>query len=606
MVSQGNRARVSEDAVSELHSDQPSTLGGGMGGRVARLVADATAYTRQKMGPHQASVAQKVLADFTNHVSDELRGVMGPLWKELGDAEETPEYLRPLFKTLATERGQAWMWVAGTITGGAMAAGLAGILNNMLAPVTQRILAGDPNLQLTPADAAAAVALGFWTPEHGYSEAAKSGIDRERFAVLAQMAANRPALGEILLMARQRVVDDPKAREMIRTLGFTRDDANLLLKLQHIPLSAPDLAAMANRDIITIQQGHAMAELVGVSAQDFDRLALLGGDPLPAQDLGVAYRRGIIDRARFQRGIVQGPLRKEWFDVLEQLMISPMSTVDAADAVNQGYMDLGKARGIARENGLDPDDFETLILMAGQPPGVEFAQDALNRGAISKSEFDVMFKESRIKNRYLNLLYEMRIRLIPQETARLLYRNGVYSREQALTTLLKHGFSPSDAASLLELEETRGDDSTRDLTRAQIIDLYESGLFNDVETVELLLGLGYTERDAQAMIYLADTRNFQKYLNSAIGRVRGSFLSGKIEEAEASAQLDRLGVKVEQRDTFLAIWTTDRSTVTKTLTASQIRQALNKNLISQEDALKRLTDQGYAPDDADLFLQLTA
>lgn len=592
--------------MSDLHSEQPSTLGGSLGGKLTRLVSDAQVYTRQKMMGPQNQLIQKALADFTNHVSDEVRRVAGPLWKEFADAEETPEHLRPLFKALATERGQAFAWIGGSIVGGAMSVGLGGILNNMLAPVVQRILSGDPNLQLTPNDAANLVAQGHWTAEHGYQEAAKSGVDRDRFAGLAQLASTHPATGEILELARRGDITDDRARGMLKTIGIDRNDADLLLKLQTVFITPENAAAMWNRDIVSTEEGRAIANRWGVSSKDFDRLTQLGGDPLPAQDLGVAYRRGIINRDRFQRGIVQGPLRKEWFDVLEKLMISRMSTVDAADAVNQGYMQLGEAQRIARENGLDPDDFETLILMAGQPPGVEFAQDALNRGAITKAEFDVMFKESRIKNRYLDLLYEMRIRLIPQETARLLYRNGVYSREQALTTLLKHGFSRDDSAALLELEETRGDDNTRELTRAQIIDLYESGLFSQVETVELLLGMGYSERDSQAMVYLADTRNFQKFLNSAITRVRSSFLSGKIDSSEASAQLDRLGVKVDQRDNLLTVWETDRLTITKTLTASQIRQAFTKDLISRDDAMKRLTDQGYAADDADLYLQLTA
>jgi hypothetical protein len=592
--------------MSDLHSEQPSTLGGSLGGKLTRLVSDAQVYTRQKMAPHQNQLIQKALADFTNHVSDEIRGIMGPLWKEFADAEETPEHLRPLFKALETERGQAFAWLAGSIVGGSMSVGLGGILNNMLAPVVQKILSGDPNLQLTPNDAANLVAQGHWTAEHGYQEAGRSGVDRERFAALAQLASNHPATGEILELARRGDITDDRARAMMRTIGIGTDDANLLLRLQSIHISPPDVAAMVNRDIVTRDQGRAIAAKGGISTQDFDRLTLLGGDPLPAQDLGVAYRRGIINRDRFEKGIVQGPLRKEWFDVLEALMISRMSTVDAADAVNQGYMPVTEARRIARENGLDPDDFEMLVRMAGQPPGVEFAQEALNRGVITKAQFDKMFKESRIKNEYLPLLYDMRIRLIPQETARLLYRNGVYSRAQALDTLLKHGFSQEDASALLELEETRGDDNTRELTRAQIIDLYESGLFTMAETVELLLGMGYTERDSQAMVYLADTRNFQKFLNSAITRVRSSFLSGKIDSSEASAQLDRLGVKVDQRDMLLNIWETDRLTISKTLTASQIRQAYTKEFISFEEAVKRLTDQGYAQDDAELFLQLTA
>lgn len=592
--------------MTDLHSDQPSTLGGGVGGKLTRLVADATVYTRQKMGPHQNQVVQKMLADFTNHVSDEIRSVMGPLWGQLASDDETPSELRPLFKALATERGQAWAWIGGAATSSLMSGGLMDVLTNMLRPVTLPIIRQNPTAPLDAATAAAMVPRAVMSDADASQDAASTGVNRRRFNALIEMSRTYPTIDELRAMINRGEATLQQATDVLQRLGIPPQWSVRLLDLRRAHISPEDAAAMWNRDIVDSATGRAIAAKSGMSAQDFDRLTQLGGDPLSPQDLGTAYRRGIINRDRFERGIVQGPLRKEWFDVLEKLQISRMSTVDAADAVNQGYMPLGVAQRIARENGLDPEDFETLILMAGQPPGVEFAQDALNRGVISKAEFDVMFKESRIKNRYLDLLYAMRIRLIPQETARLLYRNGVYSRDEALSTLLKHGFSAKDAAALLELEETRGDDNTRELTRAQIIDLYESGLFTEVETVELLLGMGYTERDSQAMVYLADTRNFQKFLNSAITRVRSSYLSGKISDADASAQLDRLGVKTDQRDMLLSVWDTDRLTVTKTLTASQIRQALSKDLISHDDALKRLTDQGYAPDDAQLFLQLTA
>lgn len=592
--------------MTEPQPNIVASPGGGVGAKVSKLLADATVYTRQRMGPHQNALAQKVLADFTNHVSDEIRNIMGPLWSDFAEAEETPERLRPLFKSLAEERGQAFAWIAGSITGGAMSVGLSGILNNMLAPVVQKVLSGDPNLQLTPNDAANLVARGLWNAETARAEAARSGVNSARFAALAQLASNHPAPMEILEMLRRGSISEERARGMLEVNGLNRNDIDVYLSLRAASLTPEQLAAMVNRDIVSTEDGRAGAGRFGVSSKDFDRMTLLGGDPLPPQDLGVAYRRGIINRDRFEHGIIQGPLRKEWFDVLEKLQISRMSTVDAADAVNQGYMELREASAIARENGLDPEDFETLILMAGQPPGVEFAQEAWNRGFINEGEFSTMFLESRIKNRYLPLLKKMRNRLIPQETARVAYRKGVYSREKLLSTLQAHGFSAEDAATLAEMEDVGGDDTTRELTRAQIVDLYEEGIFATETAIELLLGMGYSEEHSLAMIELADLKNVRKYINSAVTRVRSAYLAGKITDAMASAQLDALGVQSGQRDSLMSIWDIDKDTITKTLTAAQIRQAVRQQLIDENDGVARLVAQGYAQDDATLYLQLSS
>ena len=75
------------------NQDVGSSLGGTVASRLARVVADATVYGKQRMGDHQSKIAQTVLRDFTNHVSDELRGVMGPLWKTVADDPTTPACL---------------------------------------------------------------------------------------------------------------------------------------------------------------------------------------------------------------------------------------------------------------------------------------------------------------------------------------------------------------------------------------------------------------------------------------------------------------------------------------------------------------------------------
>lgn len=591
-------------------SDNPSSgIGGTLGPRIASLLAGATVATRQKLAPHQAGIAQKVLADFTNHVSDEVRDVMGPLWRNMAENADTPEEIRPLLHALGNLRGQAWAWIGGTASGAALGAGLVDLLNNLLAPAIQPLIAADPNATLDPQTAANAQIRGFgWTGERATLEydAQVGGIDRKRWLVMQRLAQARIPPDEVrALVNRGRMTVEEAAAELHKS-GHSAEVAADILSLRSVQLSGEVVAQMVNRDILSFSDAQWAARHAGISDVDLERLTQLYGDPLAPQLLGEAYRRGFIERDRFQRGIVQGPLRKEWFDVLERLQFARMSTVDAADAVNQGHITLDEGKRVAHENGLEPDDFAVLIESAGQPPGIEFASEAYNRGFISDAQFKSMFLESRIKNRYLPLLEQMRIRLIPQETARLLYRQGVYTEQQALATLLAHGFSDADATALLALEQTRADDTTRELTRSQIVDMYEERMFTADEANSMLSGMGYSPDDAQSMLELAELQRLRKFINSATSKIKAAYTSGKIDEIEASSALDLLGIPNETRDDYMALWDIERTTISKTLTAAQIRQALKKDLIGQENALSRLIAQGYDETDASLYLQLTA
>lgn len=592
-----------------MSDEDVTNLGGKLGPRLVELIVNAVAGTQLKLGDHKNGLVQQILADFTNHISDETKEVFQGVLQQISEHPDLPDDLKPAFQTLATGRGQAFGWIVGSMASATMSAGLIDMITNLMAPVIHSIIAQNPNAVLSPEVAAQAVARAFEYTQgpRGLSyDALASGINPERFQLLVEMSRTFPTANQTQDLVNRGLWSDERGQWNLRQLGYSPDWADKMLALRDYVLSAPELATMVNRDVIDGEEAERRARHAGVDAEDFARFVEIYGEPLGPQSLGEAFRRGFIDRDRFERGIIQGPLRKEWFDVLEKLQYQRMSTVDATDAVNQGHLDIAAAQEIAQANGLDPNDLPTLLATAGAPPGVDFITEALNRGFIDEETFNAAFFESRIKNKYVHLFAEMRLRLIPQETVRLLYRNGVYSREATLDTLRKHGFSEPDAQALIALEETRQDGVTRELTRSQIVDMYEVRQIDEETALTFLIALGYSDANAQAMVQLADLKRINKYITSAVNRVKSAFLAGRMTETEASSTLDQLGIPVDMRDDLFTIWDIDRTTISKTLTPSQIRQAFNKDLIGQSDALVRLRAQGYDETDAGLFLQLTA
>jgi hypothetical protein len=584
--------------------NEVSSPGGGVAGRVAKVVADATVYTKQKLSDHQTKLGVQVFTDATNHVSDEIRSVMGPIFKKVAEHPDTPDEIRPLMQQLAAGRGQAWAWIAGTATGAAMGGGLMNLLTNELNPAILPLIASNPHGILSPADAVQAYVRGFISHTFAYDDARKGGLNADRFNALIDLATSRPAIGDILELMRRGHATHDWAEDQLKHMGFTVVDAAALLTLKEVPLSPQDLAAMWNRSIVDLATGQKEAAKSGVSAVDFKRMVELGGEPPGPQALGEALRRGFIDRKRYERGIVQGPVRNEWFDVLEQLNTSRMSTPDAADAVNQGHLTLSQGKEIATANGLDARDFATLIETAGAPPGIALAQEAFNRGLIDEHTFDTMFLESRIKNRYLPVIKATRFNLIPVETVRLMYRHGVYTKEDTLRTIQQHGYTEKDAAAMVALEEVRQTDTTRELTVTQIRQLYTDRVIALEDATAMLLSLGYSEPNARFVLELGDLARVQRYITTATNRVHASYLAGRIDDVTAGTALDRLGVTADQRDDLMILWDLERSTVSKGLTVAQITSAVKKGLMDAGAAMSRLVGQGYGEEDALVLLQL--
>lgn len=590
-----------EDPVNHV-----TTPGGRIGDRIARLVADSVVHTRQRMQKTQSDVAKEVFTDVTNHVSDEVRGAMGHLFRTMASDPNAPDEIRPLLHHLGNSRGQAWAWIGGLSASAALGGGLMDLITNYLNPVIKPMIALAPagNLSADTAARMAAHNIGQGADDPVLiREAAYNGIDEDRFNQLVELAKTFPAASEILDMINRGIIDRQVGIQALKRQGLEHGWADALTQLADAETTLPEISALWNRSVIDSAEATRLGKRVGYNATQIQRALELGGDPLPPQDLGEAYRRGFIDRDRFNRGIVQGPLRNEWFDVLERLQFRRMSPQEAAEAVNQGHLAEGEGRRIAHEHGLDPEDFSTIIATAGTPPGLEFATEAYNRGLLSDADWEVMFKESRIKNRYIPLMRAMRTRLVPTETIRLMYREGVVNRGEALESLKGHGFTPAWANAQLDLEDARKTEGTKELSRAQVIDLYDEDLIDKTQAATMLQSLGYDQAETNWQLELAEVNKMRRFINLAIGRIRTAYISNRIDAAEAAGFLDQIGISPVKRENLFAVWDVERETIETPLTTAQIHWAMKNGHLSAQQAYDRFLGRGYAPEDAAILVR---
>lgn len=590
--------------MTEPDSTPTAGIGGRVGSRVAGLVADATVSTRQRLAGHTVRVANEVFTQTTNHVSDEIRGVMGDLWSRLADDPETPETLRPLLSALATERGQAWAWIGGTATGAVLGAGLLGLLTNELAPVINPLIAANPHGLLTPADAAAAQARGIRGAVDTEYDMAAQGLDRHRQEVLMALSEATLAPEAIVELLRRGIIDHGLAKGLLLRNGFTVPNADRMLAMQEVPLSPPDAAAAWARSELTDAQTDAIGAKSGVSKEDMRILRALAGQPPSPEELLFAWRRGIIDESKVDRGLIQGPIRNEWLDVIKNLQWSPLPVGEAANAVNQGHMTLDQAEQVAKENGIQPDDFKVIVDNAGIPPGPQEALDWVNAGYITEAQFREIFLESRIKNKYIDLYLTSRRYILPPDTIRLLFSRGAFTQEEAIARLLQRGLSTEDAAAYIAGASAEKTAKSRDLTVAQVLDLRADGLITNDDALAMLQATGYDAQEALWVTELADLRRVSRFVTAAINRTKASYIAGRLSETEASTVIDRLGLPAEFKESAFTLWDLEKTTVTKGLTTAQVTAAVKNGYLTPEEGIARLTGQGYEEADAIIILRV--
>lgn len=583
---------------------QEMGLGGRLGGRLAALVLQAALSAKAQSGPHTAAVAQSVFTEVTNHVSDELRGVLGPIFQAYADDEATPEAYRPLFTALAQERGQAWAWLAGSFAQSAVLPGLLDVVTNELAPLIRKGIASNPHAALSPAVAAAARARGIDSEVDTHGDMAGQGLDRHRRDVLIRLAQADVDPGTILELLRRNEYNVLTAVSRLMAQGYRREDAEAMVALRETLLSPADAAAAWARNSLTEAQSNAIGARSGVSERDMQVFRDLAGQPPSPEELLFAWRRGIITESDVDRGIIQGPIRNEWISTIKALQWIPLPITEAANAVNQGHLTLAQGQAVARENGFKDEVFQVIVDNAGIPPGPQEALDWVNRGLITSEAFRSIFLESRIKNKYIDLYLASRFEVMPPETIRLMVSRGALSKEDGLHRLMQRGYTPEDAAIIIDGASAEKTGKGRDLTVSQVLELRADGLITDQNALDMLSAAGYDEDEALWITQLADLRRVSGFVRAAINRTKASYVAGRIDEIRAGSVLDSLGLPPDFKDNAFTLWDLERTTVTKGLTQAQIVSAVKKGIMQPDEAMARLTGQGYATEDAQIILAI--
>jgi hypothetical protein len=585
--------------------DAPGTIvGARLADRLADVVTRATVDVRGRLASQSRDIAVKAFTEATNHVSDEVRAVAGDLFAGLADAPDVDPAIKPLLHHLGHTRGQAYGWIGGAAMGAAMGAGLMDLISNWLSEPIGALIAQNPRSTLSPEQSAAINARNLPVAIDLEHEAARKGVNSDRLAALTALHQSAPPLEMLLAMLNRGHISEAEAIAALADLAIRPGYWDTILRMAHSHLT-PELSASAwARNLLTPEQVYQTAAKAGIGRVDADTLMGLAGEPPPLESLITAWRRGIITESDVDRGIVQGPIRNEWIPAVKALQEQPLPAEVAASAVTQGHLSVDQGAAKAALSGYSAQDFAVIVETSGLPPGIEWAAEAFNRGIITDEQYTAMFLESRIKNKYVPFMKAMRTRLISAETVRMMYRNGVYPADAAVQTLLGHGYTEVDARAMLALEDVRRTEGTRELTRAQVLQLFDNDIIDLSIAQGLLTDLGFGSDEIEWMLALTEVSKTSRFVSALMTRVRNGFLAGNVSEDEAAQLMSDAGVGGTAISSAIQLWTLEREALAANLTTSQIQQAIKRNLLTEAEAIDRFKKRGYTDRDAQVLVTL--
>jgi len=500
---------------------------------------------------------------------------------------------------------------------------LGAALQPYLSQLSQDVDARTPVEPLSPSDLADAVVRNYMTLADATAEAAKSGLNADRFAAMVPLHADAPGPEQLVTAWLRGIIPESGAGADAVTLDQGIRESRLADKwvpmmkaLSAAVLSAPDAASAVVRGFLSVGDAEQVAAKSGVDAATLNTLIQLSGDAPGPQQLAEALRRGLIpedgggpDSAGFTQGIREGRLADKWTGMIKGLSKDWPTPVAALNAQLKGAFGVEEGKALYEKLGGDLQFWDWLLFSEGSAPTPDQAAVMARRGIIPKDgtgpdavSYEQAFLEGPWRDKWSPAFWELS-QFIP--TAReviTLLKDGAVDKATAAAWMKRSGADDATAAAFIAEADTGLLSEYKGLTTTAVLNMYYNRLVTQADATAMLESLHVSAAAAPLMLAYADLQKAIAQQNSAVSRVGSLYAARKITKDTAKQSLITLQVPPAAIDEIIATWQLENSISVKTLTESQIVDAWNYGIMTQGEATTELVNIGYTPFDSWVLL----
>jgi len=356
----------------------------------------------------------------------------------------------------------------------------------------------------------------------------RAGYDGFSQAQLVNLMPQLTALNDLIILWRRHKIDDT---EIDKRLGFLGYQEAQIVEFKTLAFQIPplqDLILFAVREAFELEVADRFGQLEGLP----DDIRQAFTDNLASFGAGVSGSIGAFAEFAGQSGI-----SKEW-----------IATYWASH-----WREPGLRQIYDMAHRLSPDIVERRR--------ADFERDGFdtNNLTFTIDDIDVALRKQDITPFWRDRLRAIAFRPITRVDIRRFHKLGIIGEEELTIRYRELGFSPGDAALMTEFtvafNKAPPEDEeleTKNLTKNQILDFFESGVLSEVEAEGFLTEIGYSPEASATFISLKASDLLKNQRDLAIKTVRIRFDNEIIDFNEAVTSLDALNIPPVQRALILA------------------------------------------------------
>jgi hypothetical protein len=368
-----------------------------------------------------------------------------------------------------------------------------------------------------------------------------------------------------------------------------------------VPIPAADLADMVVRGVLDIGDASTEAALTGWNEQRFGLLFENAGEPPGVVDMLGLWRRGLMTDAQLAAGVGFSRIRTDYLPFLQLMAYQTMGTADAIEGALKGVLTDQQAETLFDQAGGLDAQFQTLLDIAGDAIGVEAAGNLYNHGLITEDQLAQVILHSRINPIFEPMAELLRFKWLGVYQISEALKAGTATTQQATEWLLQDGYPADQVTAFVQGSATTKSAGAKALTEAQIVEASQVGLLSVADATTELQSLGYSPTEASWLLSLESRKKEIQVAAGALSIIKRDFIAGTIDQTKATTLMDSAGIDSGVRDSYIAVWTTEKSLTVKTLSAAEVGDIAKKGGFTYDEAIKRWVAMGYAQGDAELL-----
>jgi hypothetical protein len=396
-------------------------------------------------------------------------------------------------------------------------------------------------------------------------------------------------------------------------LAYTVNDAAPI-----VVLSPAELAHAVVRNYMAAADGQAEARKSGVDGGRFQVLTDLAGVAPGPQQLAEALRRAVIPETgsgaasiSFEQGIRETDLLDKWTPVIKALAMLWPSPADIIDATVKGQIDPAAGVETYAKVGGDPQWYQLLVNTNGNPPSPTELLELAQRQIIpwhgtgpDATTFQQGIYEGRTKDKW-EPQYEALNDYFPTVSEVVeLYKWGQLDVPQATKLMSQRGLSADYAAKWIAYADANAINDYRGLTIQAILAMLSLSYISDDQARTMLTATHHGTAAIEELIAYGHIQRTIQSANQAISRVGSLYQGRKITAQSATTALTTLGVEPAAIPQIIADWDAIVNVNVKLLTAAEIADAWEYNIMDTATATQELSNIGYTPYDAWVYLSI--